>query len=451
VNVDAMPTTEKTYDWFLKSFDSLEKSLNGESKAPVHAIRKNAMARFVELGFPTVRNEEWRFTNIAPIRSAQFHPTLRFADNGITKAQLEPLFVTDAKGIKLVFINGHFAENLSSVPSSIKNVNIGSLASALKHGDPFVNQFLARYASVDNDAFVALNTAFMQDGAYVRIEDGISLEEPIECLFITSSSNQPSISNPRNLFLVGKKGRATIVESYVALDGTVCLDNVVSEIVVGEDAVVEHDKLEMEGEGSYHIGTIQIHQSARSNYTNNVISLGGKIVRNTITVVLADQNAEATLNGLSLGTGDQLIDSHTTIDHTMPNCTSHELYKAVLDGRAKGVFNGKIFVRQDAQKTDAKQTNKTLLLSDDATINTKPQLEIFADDVKCTHGAAVGQLDEEQVFYLRSRGIGERSARDILTFAFASDVVERVHTESLREKLRDLIQRRLEQGRINRG
>jgi Fe-S cluster assembly protein SufD len=203
----------------------------------------------------------------------------------------------------------------------------------------------------------------------------------------------------------------------------------------------------MEGENAYHVGTIQIHQSARSNYTNNVISLGGKIVRNNITVVLADQGAESTLNGLSIGTGDQLIDSHTTIDHTMPNCTSHELYKSVLDGRAKGVFNGKIFVRQDAQKTDAKQTNKTLLLSDDAIINTKPQLEIFADDVKCTHGATVGQLDEEQVFYLRSRGVGERAARDILTFAFASDVVERVHTESLRERLRALIDDRLETGR----
>jgi Fe-S cluster assembly protein SufD len=445
-----MPTTEKKYDWLLKNFDSLEKSLNGESKSPIHEMRKHALARFVELGFPTAHNEEWRFTNITPIRNTQFQPALHFADEGITKSRVESLFVTDAKSIRLVFINGHFAKNLSNAPPSIKKLRMGSLASFLQSGDPTCNQYLARYASVENSAFVALNTAFMQDGAFVQIEDGIALYDPIECLYLTCSSDRPLISNPRNLFVVGRNSRATIVESYVALDDNACLDNVVSEIIVGEDSVVEHDKLEMEGGSTYHVGTIQIHQMARSNYTNNVISLGGKIVRNNITVVLADQNAESTLNGLSLGTGDQLIDSHTTIDHTMPNCTSHELYKSILDGRAKGVFNGKIFVRQDAQKTDAKQTNKTLLLSDDATINTKPQLEIFADDVKCTHGATVGQLDEEQVFYLRSRGISERSARDILTFAFASDVVERVHSDSLRERLRQLIQTRLEEGRNTR-
>ena len=442
-----MQTIDKKYDWCVKGFDSLEKSLNGESRSTIHAIRKHALARFIELGFPTNHNEEWRFTNIAPIRNAQFHPAFHRTENQITNAQLNSLFVTDDNSTKLVFVNGHFAENLSIIPASVKGLKVGSLASALRNGDPIVNRHLSHHASIENNAFVALSTAFILDGAFVEIGDGVSLDEPIECLFLTVGSSQTLISNPRNLFVVGKRSKGTIVESYVALDQGLYLDNVVTEIIVGEDSVVEHDKLEMEGENAYHVGTIQIHQSARSNYTNNVISVGSKTVRNNITVVLADQGAEATLNGLSIGTGDQLIDSHTTIDHTMPNCTSHELYKSVLDGRAKGVFNGKIFVRQDAQKTDAKQTNKTLLLSDEATINTKPQLEIFADDVKCTHGATVGQLDEEQVFYLRSRGIGERAARDILTFAFASDVVDRVHTDSLRERLRDLIDDRLETGR----
>ena len=446
-----MQTTTKNNDWYLKSFEVLEKSLNGESKSPIHAIRKNALARFVELGFPNTHNEEWRFTNIASIRDTRFDPTLQLTDKEFSKEKVDSLFVTDSKGIKLVFVNGHYSAVLSNNRSARKKVKVGSLASALRSGDPTVHQYLSRYASIENNAFVALNTAFVQDGTFLQIEDGVSLDEPVECLYVTVSSGRPLISNPRNLFVVGKNCRATIVESYAALDESDCLDNVVSEIVVGDNSVVEHDKLEVEGANAYHIGTIQIHQSAGSNYTNNVISLGGKIVRNTITVVLADERAESTLNGLSLGTGEQLIDSHTTIDHTMPNCTSHELYKAILDGKARGVFNGKIFVRQDAQKTDAKQTNKTLLLSDDATINTKPQLEIFADDVKCTHGAAVGQLDEEQVFYLRSRGFSERSARDILTFAFASDVVERVHSDSLREKLRGLIQRRLEDGRSSRG
>ena len=445
-----MTVTAKKYDWYIKTFDSLEKSLNGESKSAVHAIRKDAMARFVELGFPTAHHEEWRFTNITPIRNTEFRSSLQFADEGITKAVVEPLFVTDSSSVRLVFINGHFASKLSNVPTLENKTKIGSLASALQNADGSINRHLAQYASTKLNAFVALNTAFMQDGAFVQIGDGVALDHPIECLFVTASSGGPLISSPRNLFVVGKNSKVTIVESYVGLDKGVYLDNVVSEIVVGEDSVVEHDKLESEGENSYHVGTIQIHQAARSNYTNNVISLGGKIVRNNITVVLADEHAESTINGLSLGTGDQLIDSHTTIDHTMPNCTSHELYKSILDGKAKGVFNGKIFVRQDAQKTDAKQTNKTLLLSDDATINTKPQLEIFADDVKCTHGATVGQLDEEQIFYLRSRGLGERSARDILTFAFASDVVERIHTTSLRDQLRQLIQRRLEHSREHR-
>jgi len=442
-----MPTVEQTYDWCLKNFDLLEKSLNGESQSRIHSIRRIALARFIELGFPTTRDEEWRFTNLAPFRNVKFQSATQLSGKTITKEQLAPYFVTDSNCIKLVFVNGHYAAELSATRPLPMHTNVGSLASAIHAGDPNVGRFLARYAPFEKNAFTALSTAFMVDGAFVLIGDGMALEEPIECLFLTTSSKQPVVANPRNLFIVGKRSRATIVESYVGIDQQNNLNNAVTEIIVGEDSIVEHDKLEMESEDSYHIGTIQIHQSARSNYVNNAITLGGKIVRNNITVVLADEGAESTLNGLSLGTGEQLVDSHTTIDHTKPNCTSHELYKSILAGKAKGVFNGKIFVRQDAQKTDAKQTNKTLLLSDDATIDTKPQLEIFADDVKCTHGAAVGQLDEEQIFYLRSRGMGERTAKDILTFAFASDVVERVHTESLKERLRGLITAKLEESR----
>lgn len=446
-----MATLEKNNDWYLKNFELLEKSLNGESRSPIHIIRKQALSRLIETGFPTTRHEEWRFTNIAPIRNSEFEPVLRLPDVGISHSQIEKLFVTGARSIRLVFVNGHFCRTFSRIPTSDKNLIAGSLAETLKNNNSEVLQYLARFATVQDNAFTALSTAFIQDGAYVRVSDGVVLEEPIECVFITTSSDRTIISNPRNLFIVGKNGKATIVESYVGVGGGAYLNNVVTEIIVGDDSLVEHDKLQVEGTKAYHIGSIYVQQSARSNYVNNVISLGGQIARNNITAVLAAQGAEATLNGLSLGTGDQLIDNHTTIDHTMPNCTSHELYKSILDGRARGVFNGKIFVREDAQKTDAKQTNKTLLLSDDATINTKPQLEIFADDVKCTHGAAVGQLDEEQVFYLRSRGIGERTARDILTFAFASDVVERVHSDVLRERLHELLQKRLEESRRQKG
>ncbi len=444
-----MTNVEKQNEWYLRGFDELEKSLNGESKTPLHAVRRNAFARFLELGFPGAHEEEWRFTNVAPIRSGRFEPTLRSVQHGITESDVDRLRLTDAGGMRLVFVNGHFAKELSNLGGGLQGLDVGSLAHAIKRGDPALAS-LATYASFSENAFTALSTAFIQDGAFIRVGDGVSVPTPVECLFLTSSEHGSVLSNPRNLFLVGNNSKVTIVESYVGLGRGTYLDNVVTEIVVGRNSTVEHDKLGLESATSYHIGSINVQQSTGSSYTNNSIALGGAIVRNNITVVLAEPGAESTLNGLALATGEQLIDNHTTIDHTKPNCASHELYKSILDGNARGVFNGKIFVRQDAQKTDAKQTNKTLLLSDDATINTKPQLEIFADDVKCTHGAAVGQLDEEQIFYLRSRGIGERTARDILTTAFASDVIERVHTASLRERLGDLIHRKLDETRSGR-
>jgi Fe-S cluster assembly protein SufD len=252
---------------------------------------------------------------------------------------------------------------------------------------------------------------------------------------------------PRNLIVAGKNSQVSIIESYVSLTSVPYLTNTATEMVVGEGAVIEHDKFQDESLNAFHIGTTHVHQAARSNVVSNSISIGGSIVRNNVTAVLAAEGIECTLNGLSLATGQQLVDNHTAIDHASANCLSHELYKSILDGKSRGVFNGKIFVRKDAQKTDAKQTNKTLLLSDEATMDTKPQLEIFADDVKCTHGATVGQLDEEQVFYLRSRGVMLDAARDILTFAFASDVVHRIHIEPLREQLDGILHNRLRKGR----
>jgi Fe-S cluster assembly protein SufD len=256
-------------------------------------------------------------------------------------------------------------------------------------------------------------------------------------------------AQPRNLIVVEPDCQLKIAEIYLSLAKNTYLINTVTEIFIGENSIVEHNKVQIENLNAYHIGTTHIKMNTLSNYTSNVISLGGSIVRNNITSVLEAEGAECTLNGLSLGTGTQLIDNHTVIDHAKPNCKSHELYKSILGGASKGVFNGKIFVRKDAQKTDAKQTNKTLLLSDDATINTKPQLEIFADDVKCTHGATIGQLDAEQIFYLRSRGIGETAARDILTFAFAEDVVNRITIEPLRRQLTSIIQERLDKSRTS--
>ena len=432
-------------DWYLTQFDAFEKTLNGESKSPLHALRREAMDKFHAVGFPTSRNEEWRFTSVAPIAKVEFKPVLQFSPSGVTKADVDKFSFNT--GHRLVFINGHFASDLSSVGKVPNGVAIGSLASAVRSSDPIALSSLARQLKIDETPFVSLNTAFLQDGAFIFVPEGTAIDDSIQLLFI-ASEKQPFLVSPRNLVIIGKRSRASIVESYVSLTDQSYLTNAVTEIVAGDESIIEHDKLQNESRKAFHIAMIHSRIGAKAEFTSNSIAVGGAIVRNNVTVVLDAEHSECTLNGLSLGTGTQVIDNHTTIDHAKPNCASHELYKAILDGKSKGVFNGKIFVRPDAQKTDAKQTNKTLLLSDEATVDTKPQLEIFADDVKCTHGATVGQLDAEQVFYLRSRGIGEMAAKDILTFAFASDVVNRVHVEPLKHQLESLIHERLDQGRL---
>ncbi|MCX6143054.1 MAG: Fe-S cluster assembly protein SufD [Ignavibacteriales bacterium] len=432
-------------EWYLSQFDAFEKTLNGESKSPLHLLRREAIDKFHTIGFPTSRNEEWRYTSVAPIAKAEFKPVLQFSPSGVTRTDVEK-FSFDTRH-RLVFINGHFASNFSSVGSLPEGVVVGSLASAVQSSNPNALSSLARQLKIDETPFVSLNTAFLQDGAFIFVPEGIALDDSIQLLFI-ASEKKPFLVSPRNLVIIGNRGRVSIVESYVSLTDQYYLTNAVTEIVAGDESIIEHDKLQNESRKAFHVAMIQSRLGAKAQFTSNSIAVGGAIVRNNVTVVLDAEHSECTLNGLSLGTGTQLIDNHTTIDHAKPNCASHELYKAILDGKSRGVFNGKIFVRPDAQKTDAKQTNKTLLLSDEATVDTKPQLEIFADDVKCTHGATVGQLDAEQVFYLRSRGIGEMAAKDILTFAFASDVVSRVHVEPLKRQLESLIHERLDQGRL---
>ena len=439
-------TDKNNIGWYLTRFDSFERGLNGASKTPIHLMRKAAIARFAELGFPAPKHEEWRFTNIAPITRTSFAPAPAPVAGSITRETIAPFTFGNLKCSLLVFVNGHFVEGLSFLSNLPKGVKATSLARAIVSDGELVHSHLGKYVSGDENAFTALNLAFVSDGAFVHIPDGVAVEEPIHLLFL-SSGNGAFMSTPRNLIIAGRNSQVSIVESYVGHGGATCLTNAVTEMVLGEGAIVEHDKFQDESAEAFHVGTTHVHQGKGSKLVSNSITLGGSIVRNNSTSVLAAEGVECTLNGLSLATGRQLIDNHTTIDHAMPNCVSHELYKAVLDGTSRGVFNGKIFVRKDAQKTDAKQTNKTLLLSDDATMDTKPQLEIFADDVKCTHGATVGQLDEEQVFYLRSRGLGLETARDILTFAFASDVVSRIHVEPLRNRLDAIIQHRLRQGR----
>jgi Fe-S cluster assembly protein SufD len=436
-----MQTIAQNIRWYRSQFDEFEKSLNGEKTNYIHTLRRDAIQRFSELGFPTNRQEDWRFINIAPITSKEFKPVFRYDSKGIKKQDLQKYLID--KAIQLVFIDGMFSPEYSTNNAAAQKSYTDSLSAALIKNTVEIKSNLGRQVTGTENAFTALNAAFLQDGAYVSIPAGVKLEHPIQFLFVATDSQNIYTTQPRNLVVVNTDAQLNIIETYVGLGENTYLTNSVSEVFIAEGAKVEYDKFQIESPNSYHIGTLNIKMGNSSQFISNAFSFGGAIVRNNITAMLDAEGSECTLNGLSLGKGQQIVDNHTAIDHAKPNCQSHELYKAILDGESRGIFNGKIFVRKDAQKTDAKQTNRTLLLSDNATINAKPQLEIFADDVKCTHGATIGQLDADQLFYLRSRGIDLSSARAILTTAFAGDVINRVRIESLRNQLDQVIRESL--------
>lgn len=424
---------------YLSDFARLDKQGTPNEQAWVQEIRQAAMDRFAELGFPTLRDEEWRFTNVAPLVKIPFKLAGEDPRHGVTADQLQRVAFGTAPRNRLVFVNGQFAPDLSHLPALPPGVIVTNLATALAVHPAWVEVYLARYAASDNHAFTALNTAFLRDGAFVYLPKGKSLAEPLHLLFVSTTSAEATVSHPRNLIVVGANSQLTLLESYVGLADDVYFTNAVTELVAGPNAVVDHYKLQCESPEAFHVATLQIHQDRSSTVASHYVGLGGSLVRNEVNAVLAAEGCACTLNGLYLASGEQLMDNHTVIDHARPHCPSHELYKGILSGKARGIFNGKIFVRQDAQKTDAKQTNQTLLLSDEATINTKPQLEIYADDVKCTHGATVGQLDEEALFYLRSRGIGAAQARSLLTYAFANALISRIQVEPVRAYLENYL------------
>ena len=398
-------------------------------------LRDRAAARFTALGFPTVRDEEWRFTNVAPIAAAEFRPTGADAVHA-TEAELSGYLYSDA-AIRVVVVNGQYVPALSRTAGLPAGVRVGSLAAAVTDHTEVVQRYLGRLAEFGTRAFTALNTALAADGAYVYIPDAVVLDQPIHLLFVTtaSASSGPIMSTARALIVAGERSQARIVETYVGPRGTSYFTNAVTEVVAGESSVVDHYKVQQESLAAFHIASMHVHAARSASFSSHSFSLGGKLARNDANALLDGEGAECTLNGLYLADGDRLIDNHTSIDHAKAHCPSHEIYKGILGGRARAVFNGKIVVRQDAQKTDAKQTNRALLLSDEAMINTKPQLEIFADDVKCTHGAAIGQLDEDAIFYLRARGLTYFEARDMLIHAFAGDILDRVKIEPLRVAL----------------
>ncbi len=449
-----MQQTIDQKDRYLSAFEGFERCLNGKSASPLHAVRRAAIARFAELGFPTTRDEAWRTTSVAPITKVAFKPATGYDPQGLTAGRLAPFLFEGLACSRLVFVNGYYSPELSSLRALPEGAQAGSLAATLASDPEAVAPHLARHARYQDHAFAALNTAFIQDGAFVRIPKGAALEDPIHLLFVSTARGDAIASHPRSLIVAEAGSRATVIESYVGPDQGVSFTNGVTEVVAGENAVVGHYKVQREAREAFHVATFHAHQGRGSKLSTQSISLGGGLVRNDVAVTLDGEDAEAALNGFYLADGRQHVDNHTWIEHVQPYCTSRELYKGILDGESKGVFRGRIFVHPMAHRAgrgqllvDAIQSNPNLLLSDRAEVSTRPQLEIYADDVRCTHGATVGQLDENAIFYLRSRGIGLEEARQVLIKAFADEVLNLIQVEPVRAQLERLVSQKLEAGR----
>jgi Fe-S cluster assembly protein SufD len=422
-------------DWYLQIFNEIEKNLNGAGKQKIHQIRKNAISHFHNSGFPTTKDEEWKYTDISPLTEINFDFSNRIemSESIIGQSKIEGL---DA--YQLIFINGNFRRNISSLGEKSNKIQIGSLREYLdeNNGDPGTS--LTQFDPSKLDSFSSLNTAFINDGVVISVAKNAVIDKPVHIIHISEGEGN-TITTPRNLFRVAQGGQVKIIESFSGLGAKQYFTNAVTEVDIQANASLEHFKIQTENSEAYHINSVYVKQQRDSNYLSHNFTFGGKLVRNNYDIKLDGEGINSVLNGLYLGSDNQHIDNHTTIDHAKPHCQSDELYKGILDDHARGVFNGKIFVRQDAQKTNAIQNNNTILLSDNATIDTKPQLEIFADDVRCTHGATIGQLNEDADFYLRSRGIDRKKARQLLIFAFASDVIDRVQIEPIRNRLADLL------------
>jgi Fe-S cluster assembly protein SufD len=417
--------TAQTDTWF-PQFVARKRNAPWPDAPWIDLLRQSAFGRFCALGFPTGRNEDWRYTDVEAIASTLFEP----APAATADADVLAPFT---QGNRLVFVNGRLQRPIPTLP---RGVTAGLLSGQkLKNGSELTSnawEQLAKCASFEANAFVALNTAFLGEAACVRIAREAVVEEPIHLVHITISGTTPVVSHPRTLIVVGEFAHCTVVESYLGTGGY--FSNSVTEIVVGAGASVDHYKVQMESTSAFHVSTLATEIARDARYSTTSISLGGRLARNNSNARLT-QGSQATLNGLYLVEGSQHVDNQLTVDHAEPNASSQELYKGILNDTATAAFNGKIVVRKDAQKTDAKQTNQNLMLSDDAVVNTKPELQIFADDVRCTHGATVGQLDAEAAFYLRSRGIGAQEARGMLTYAFAKDVIDRVKVAPVRSML----------------
>jgi Fe-S cluster assembly protein SufD len=445
-----MSTMTTTTEAYAEQFAQRASAVGREHPAWLRDIREEAFARFEDRGFPTVHDEAWHYTNPQPLANTEFH----LSDLDVTQVspeQISRFRLGGGNEALLVFVNGRFAWHLSDLTTLPEGVRVTSLSQALAAELPVVRHHLTRYAGYKDNAFVALNTAFAEEGAFVEIPRGAVVETPIHLLFVSCANQRPGVAHPRILILAGENSQFRVIEHYVPLGEGVYFNNPVTELVAGENVVGDHCKVVRESERAYHVATLQIHQARGSNIASQTICLGGVLVRNDINPVLNGEGAFCNLDGLYMLDGKQHADNHLRVDHRSPHTSSREFFRGLLGGNSRGVFCGRIIVRPGAQKTDAKQTNMNLLLSERAEVDTKPQLEILADDVKCTHGATIGQINPDAVFYLRSRGIDEESARSLLVYAFARESLASVQDPRLRAQLEQLVLSRLPNGELLRG
>jgi Fe-S cluster assembly protein SufD len=429
------------------SFRALQESGGADSPAWVERLRESAFSSFEKLGFPTVDREEWKYTNVAAIAKAKFEPAFerREETTALDAAQLQLFTYPEAHLSQLVFVNGFYRPELSSTKSLPGEMAVLDIADALKveKYSGIIREQLARSADSNENAFTALNTAFIASGAFLFIPEGVQVESPVHLLFLSDGRDAPVASFPRVLIVAERGSTATVIESYAGVGEKAYFTNAVVEINLADGARLNHYKVQRESTEAFHVATTQATLGRASSFNSTTITLGARLSRHDINVMLDQEGAECWVDGLYIVGEDQHTDTHSLIDHRQPHCTSHQLYKGILDGKSRAVFNGKVFVREGAQQTDAKQTNRNLLLSNEARVDTKPQLEIFADDVKCAHGATVGQLEEEELFYLISRGLNPEIARNLLTYGFAEEVIEKIKVESIKAQLDEAVLNRL--------
>ena len=422
-----------TEDRYLADFHTLEARLKPGEAEWLHQIRRRAVSHFTELGFPTVRrgNEKWKYTSVVPIAKANFAYPFDFNSAEVSPDSIRQLAPWDDSWVSLVFINGRYSAALSTGPVKNNGALVMNLADAVASDPDVVENNLAKYATLDDDAFASLNTAFVHDGAFVHVPDGDSSPPPLHLLFVSTDGSQPTVSHPRVLVVAGRHSKLTMVESYVSLSSSDHFTNAVAEIVLGDGAEVEHYRLLMDNPDAFHVGITRVHQGQDSTFSSTSLAKGAGLARNDLTVLLDAPGSSCVLRGLYMTSGTQHIDNYINIDHAKPHTTSRLYYRGILDGKSRAVFGGTVLVRPDAQKADAQQSDKNLILSQEAEVDSKPSLLIYADDVKCSHGATAGHVDEDDLLYMRSRGLDLETARRLLVRGFAGEIIQTVRIQAL--------------------